>query len=80
MFYVYVLKSKNDYSQYIGLSQNVEERLEEHNTGRVNSTKLKRPWQLIYTESFTTRLEARKREKYLKSAAGRRFRRQIMGD
>jgi putative endonuclease len=80
VFYVYVLKSKNDYSQYIGLSQNVEERLEEHNTGRVNSTKSKRPWQLIYTESFTTRLEARKREKYLKSAAGRRFRKQIMGD
>jgi putative endonuclease len=80
VFYVYVLKSKNDYSQYIGLSQNLEERLEEHNTGRVNSTKSKRPWQLIYTESFTTCLEARKREKYLKSAAGRRFRKQIMGD
>ncbi len=80
MFYVYVLKSKNDYSQYIGLSQNVEEGLEEHNTGRVNSTKSKRPWQLVYTESFTARLEARKREKYLNSAAGRRFRKQIMGD
>ncbi len=66
MFYVYVLKSKNDYSQYIGLSQNLEERLEELNTVRVNSTKSKRPWQLIYTESFTTCLEARKREKIFK--------------
>jgi putative endonuclease len=54
--------------------------LKEHNAGRVTSTKPKRPWQLIYTESFTTCLEARKREKYLKSAAGRRFRKEIAGD
>jgi putative endonuclease len=80
VFYVYVLKSKKDCSQYIGLSQNVKERLKEHNAGSVTSTKPKRPWQLMYTESFTTRLEARKREKYLKSAAGRRFRKEIAGD
>ncbi|MGR3175088.1 MAG: GIY-YIG nuclease family protein [Candidatus Scalindua sp.] len=80
MFYIYVLKSKKDNSQYIGLSQNTEERLKEHNAGRVKSTKSKRPWRLLYKESCATRLDARKREKYLKSAAGRRFRKEIMGD
>ncbi len=80
MFYIYVLKSKKDNSQYIGLSQNTEERLKEHNAGRVKSTKSKRPWKLLYKESFRTHTDARKREKYLKSAAGRRFRKEIMGD
>ncbi|MGR3294128.1 MAG: GIY-YIG nuclease family protein [Candidatus Scalindua sp.] len=80
MFYVYVLKSKKDNSQYIGLSQDTEKRLKEHNAGRVKSTKPKRPWSLLYKESCATQLDARKREKYLKSAAGRRFRREIMGD
>ena len=80
MFYIYVLKSKKDNSQYIGLNQNTEERLKEHNAGRVKSTKLKRPWNLLHKESFRTRTEARKREKYLKSAAGRRFRKEMMGD
>ena len=80
MFYVYVLKSKKDSFQYIGLSQDAEERLREHNAGRVKSTKSKRPWKLLYKESFRTRTDARKREKYLKTAAGRRFRKEIMGD
>ncbi len=80
VFYVYILKSKKDYSQYVGLSKNTEERLKEHNAGRVKSTKPKIPWNLIYKEPCSTLLDARKREKYLKSAAGRRFRRKILGD
>ncbi len=70
----------NDGSQYIGLSHNTEARLKDHNAGRVKSTKPKRPWKILYKEPFETRLDARKREKYLKSAAGRRFRKEIMGD
>jgi putative endonuclease len=80
VFYVYILISQKDNSQYIGLSQDTEERLKEHNAGRVKSTKSKRPWSLLYKELCATRLDARKREKYLKSAAGRRFRRKIKGD
>ncbi len=80
VFYVYVLQSKKDGSQYIGLNHNTEERLKEHNAGRVKSTKAKRPWKLLIKEPFETRLDARKREKYLKSGAGRRFRKEIEGD
>ena len=80
MFYVYVLESKKDHSQYIGMSEDVIQRLKEHNLGRVTPTKAKRPWSVIYKESFSTLIDAHKREKYLKSAAGRRFRKNTMGD
>ncbi len=74
------MKSEKDNSQYIGLSQDTEERLKEHNAGRVKSTKSKRLWSLLYKEPCATRLDARKREKYLKSTVGRRFGREIKGD
>jgi len=50
-----------------------------HNAGKVKSTKSYLPWKLIYNEEFETRIEARKREKYLKSAAGRRWRKNNLG-
>jgi len=80
MYFVYILESKKDGSHYVGMSEDAENRLKDHNRGKVKTTKSRSPWHIIYTESFETRAEARKREKYLKSAAGRRFRRQIRGD
>ncbi|GHE52207.1 GIY-YIG nuclease family protein [Roseivirga thermotolerans] len=76
--YVYILKSKKDQSQYVGMSQEPERRLQkEHNAGKVKSTKSKMPWEIVYTEYYHTIAEARQREKYLKSAAGRRFRKSL---
>jgi putative endonuclease len=74
---VYILQSEKDGSQYVGMSDNPERRIKEHNSGSVKSTKARRPWSIIYQEDFETRVEARKREKYLKSAAGRRFRKNM---
>lgn len=76
---VYILKSLVDGSHYVGMSDNSERRLEEHNRGKVTSTKSKVPWAKIYEEECGSRIDARKREKYLKSAAGRRFRK-TLGD
>ena len=76
---VYVLVSGLDSSQYVGMSEDPERRLKEHNSGKVRSTKSKAPWRIIYIEEFSTRQEARIREKYLKSAAGRRFRKKLLG-
>ena len=56
------------------MSDNVEKRLKEHNKGLSKSTKPYVPWRLVHSEQFETRMEARTREKYLKSAAGRRWR------
>ena len=70
MYYVYFLKSKKDGKLYIGISQNPDKRLAQHNNGKTFSTKSRRPFELIYKEQHSTRLEARNREKYLKSYYG----------
>ena len=73
MFYAYVLKSiEHDY-YYKGHCENPEERLKEHNSGKTLSIRPFIPFKIIYLESFNTRDEAIAREKYFKSAAGRRF-------
>jgi len=55
------------------MTNNIERRLKEHNGGKMKSTKAFIPWEIIYFEKFQNRIEARKREKYFKSAAGRRY-------
>ncbi|HQV77334.1 MAG TPA: GIY-YIG nuclease family protein [Chitinophagales bacterium] len=73
MFYVYVLKSQQTKSLYKGQTENVVNRLKEHNNGKVKSTKAYLPWEMVYIEEFESRDEAVKREKYLKSGIGRQF-------
>ena len=70
---MYVLKSKIDGKRYIGIADDVRHRLKEHNMGRVRSTKARAPFLLIYEEQLTNKVDARSREKYFKSAAGRRW-------
>lgn len=72
MFYTYILQSVNFGTYYIGSTGNTEERVKNHNSGLVKSTKHKRPWQLVYKESFLSLSEARKRELYLKSLKKRK--------
>jgi putative endonuclease len=73
MFFVYVIRSEMDGRFYVGLTQHTENRILQHNKGSVFSTKGYRPWKLFFTESFSTRPEARKREKYLKSGVGKEY-------
>ena len=73
MYIVYILHSVSFNRTYTGMTNNLERRLNQHNTGRNKSTKGFAPWKVIYKESFETRLEARKKEKYLKSGVGREF-------
>ena len=56
------------------MTSNLEKRLLEHNSGNTKSTKPYLPWEILYKEEFSSRVEARKRELYLKSAAGRKWR------
>ena len=73
MHHVYVLKSKNHWRFYVGMTENIERRLKEHNSGKTKSTKGYKPWILFSHETFPTRWEARKREKYLISGIGKEF-------
>lgn len=66
MFYNYILRSKKDGNLYIGSTNNLKRRLTEHNTGKVFSTKHRRPFELLYYESYKSEKDARKREANLK--------------
>jgi putative endonuclease len=74
MFYVYVLYSKNYDKTYTGYTSNLEQRLISHNGISCKDwTKRYRPWLVAYFESFPTKSEAMKREKYFKTGIGREF-------
>jgi putative endonuclease len=73
MFFVYAIKSTVRNYIYVGMTNNVERRMMEHNNGENRSTKAYRPFVLIYTEAFSTRIEAREKEKYLKSGIGKEY-------
>ena len=72
-YYVYVLRSLKDQKYYYGLTANIESRLSDHNAGRVISTQPRRPLELVYFEEIFGYTNARKREKYFKSSAGRKY-------
>ena len=72
-FFVYVIKSVSHGNLYVGMTQNIENRLLEHNRGKSTYTKSFMPWKLIYFEGLNSRLEARAREKYLKTTTGKNF-------
>ena len=72
MFFAYILHSLKDGSFYYGSSGNLENRLAEHNAGKVRSTKGRRPFEIHYSERFATRREALRREKFFKTIAGYR--------
>ena len=72
-FTFYVLRSLRNGWLYIGMSSDPARRLREHNRGYNRSTKGKGPFRMVHTEHFATRQEARRREKQLKTGAGREW-------
>jgi putative endonuclease len=79
MFFVYVLLSQKDKKFYVGQTNDLADRVLRHNEGRVRATKGRRPLLLAWTESFPTRAEAVRRERYLKSLHGDNRFRSIIG-
>jgi putative endonuclease len=72
MYTVYVLKDVKG-KHYKGLTNDLERRLREHKSGHTITTSKMQGLKLVYSETFNTFPEARAREKYFKTAAGRRF-------
>ena len=78
-FVVYILFSKDYDKTYVGFTSNLIERFKSHNYLSKKGYTIKiRPWQVIYVEFFTTKSEALKREKLLKSGKGREFIKEII--
>jgi len=73
MYYVYVLQSAKDNNSYTGYSSNLKDRFEEHNKGKVDISKHRRPFELIYYEAYRNQQDATAREKYLKTQWGRNY-------
>jgi putative endonuclease len=73
MFYNYVLESREGANIYIGYTTNLKKRLLEHNQGLNSSTKRYGKWNLIYYEASLNELDAKRREKYLKTTQGGRL-------
>ena len=80
MYYVYVLLSEKDNNFYIGFTENIDQRLDEHNAGKNVSTKLRRPLNLIYFEGHTSKFDALRRERYFKTTKGKATLKQILKD
>ena len=73
MYYTYVLLSDKDDHFYTGYTQDLKLRFEQHKKGLVESTRDRRPLKLVYYEVCLDKLDATKREKYLKSSWGKRY-------
>lgn len=73
MGHVYILKSIHFHKTYVGSTIELNNRLQQHNNGQSKFTKRYTPWKLVYKEEYKNLSDARTREKYFKSAAGRRF-------
>ncbi|MEK7610360.1 MAG: GIY-YIG nuclease family protein [Patescibacteria group bacterium] len=70
MFTVYILQNQVG-KLYTGQTKNFETRLIEHNVTGHGYTAKHRPWKVVLMEKYQNRTEAMKREKYLKTGAGR---------
>jgi putative endonuclease len=73
MFYVYVMQSLKDGGFYTGYSDDLKRRFTEHSSGAVISTRNRLPVKLVYYEASCNQQDALHREKYLKTAWGKRY-------
>jgi len=72
-YYVYVLQSLKNNGLYIGFTKDLITRLKQHNSGASEYTRKYVPWQLIHYEAYRNEVDAKRREKYLKTSWGKRY-------
>ena len=72
MYIVYVLQDEHG-GLYKGMTNNLTRRLREHKSGHTITTSRMKGIKIVYMEECDTIEDARRRELYLKTAAGRRF-------
>jgi len=73
MYYTYIIQSRKDKRFYTGFTRDLKNRFNEHNSGKIASTKNRGPFELIYYEACLNEQDAIAREKYLKSGMGKRY-------
>lgn len=80
MYSVYVIQNIQGIL-YKGFTKDLKKRIAQHNApdGFKSYTSKRGPWKLVYVEEFPTELEAKSREKFLKSGKGRDFLKEMIG-
>ena len=73
MFYTYVLRSEKDGKLYVGWSDSLKSRIQEHLKGKVVATRNRLPVVLVYYEACLSKEASIKREKQLKTGFGRSY-------
>lgn len=75
MHYVYIIQSISCPNQiYVGCTEDVQQRLADHNRGNTFHTNKYTPWKLVMYLAFADKYKAGDFERYLKSGSGRAFR------
>ena len=71
--YVYALQSMVDGRIYVGQTADLQNRIKQHNAGCTKTTWFYKPWKLIFKVECFDRIQAREKEKYLKSGCSKEF-------
>ncbi len=72
-YYVYVLQSEKDNYFYVGYTKDIDNRIQQHNSGQVISTKSRRPLKIVYYEVCFNQQDATHREKVFKNIMGQKI-------
>ncbi len=78
IYFVYILYSQKDHKLYVGCTSNLENRIKEHNSGKVTVTKNRIPLVGIHYEKFNDKAEAFNRERFFKSLWSGRLKKKIL--
>jgi putative endonuclease len=73
MYFVYIIQSISSRRYYTGSTEDLENRLVEHNRGENKSTRYQVPWKIVYQEVFENRSEAIRKENQIKSRGAARY-------
>ena len=71
IYYVYVIKTQskinNKFYTYVGYTNNLKLRIKKHNTNKGAKFTKGKKWKIIYYEKYTSKINAMRREYYIKN-------------
>src|SRR5687768_8108279 len=79
LYCVYILFSRKDLLLYTGFTTDIDQGVKNCNDGKTKSTAARRPLDLIFCELYRFEADARKREMYFKTTAGKKVIKLMLG-